>query len=572
MLKKLNIRQKLLLNSIPLAVMILVLIALMWMGEMSVLKQSRSVYYEELKEITDKLITADRDFYQAMLAQENIHMAKKRADAKAEDEGREMYAENAQRVEEGIADIQKLLASDAYLYQTFRGADIDQSCEELITTTIENFAKWKVEADRDNIDAAEMLFPDARSGLNDLEEVLGVYTDYQDKQLEKSIHRSLLITIFIIVLILVAMTLLTIYVIRYIRLNIKRIEESLNALANGKFIKMDDSDVHKDEMGSMIVSTNSLMDKLQEIIGHIKDSAGQIDSSSASLAETAEQISYTSDGVSDAVAGISSGAMQQAEEIQSANKNVGLIAESVSNVIDHSESLADTARNMEGESKACIGDLEKLRESSDDMSARIVEITDRINATSQAVGKINEKVAAINAIATQTNLLALNASIEAARAGEAGRGFAVVAEEIGKLADDSAMSANDIRSEMEILLGESKSAVKAAKEVQDSNQSQQEIIRHTAAGIENMIGAIDTTVSGIGSISSSAKESVQAKDAVVDVMSSLSAISEENAASTQETSASMMQMNETVGSLARSADDLKILAGDLKEQISFFED
>ncbi|MBQ3791342.1 MAG: methyl-accepting chemotaxis protein [Lachnospiraceae bacterium] len=354
---------------------------------------------------------------------------------------------------------------------------------------------------------------------------------------------------------------------------IATVNESLEKLSQGEFMPIRDAKLkaRKDEIGNIVAKTNLVIDKLGEIVNSIKESATSVGSSSEELAETTSQISKTADDVSTAVQEIATGATQQADEIQHATENTGKISDNILDVSNNATGLENTAQNMSGNSKESVEQLEKLRLSSDQMKTAIDDISEKIGATSKAVENINSKVAAITSIASQTNLLALNASIEAARAGDAGKGFAVVAEEIGKLADDSAVSASEIRSEMEVLLSESQAAVDQAQAVRETTEEQSAILAATVESVGKLIEDIQTTVNGVQSINQAAELCTDSKTVVVDAMSSLSAISEENAAASEETSASMQELNATVNTLSFAADRLRDIAGKLNEEIAFFK-
>ena len=215
--------------------------------------------------------------------------------------------------------------------------------------------------------------------------------------------------------------------------------------------------------------------------------------------------------------------------------------------------------------------LASLQDSSSEMTEKIDEISRTIGSTQTAVNNISDKVEGITSIATQTNLLSLNASIEAARAGEAGKGFAVVAEEIGKLAEDSKQMADEIKTEMEILLQQSKAAVSAAEDVRQGNNDQQIALGETLESVNGMLEDIRSTVDGVQLITDGANTCDSSKNAVVDTMSALSAISEENAASSEETGASMEELSATVTTLAGAASDLNEIAEELNKEMEFFK-
>ncbi len=398
------------------------------------------------------------------------------------------------------------------------------------------------------------------------------FTGVPRHSVNEQINKLVVTMIAITVVILVIATIIVFVVINGITRALVLINKSIDELANGRFVKADKYLDRTDEIGVALNDTNKVIDKLSEIVSNIKESAASVGESSSELSDMANQISQTAEDVSNAVQEIASGATQQADEIQNASMNVGMIGEAVGDVQSSSGSLTNLAGKMKEASEISNKSLGMLQDSSSEMTAKIDEISNTIQQTQDAVNSISGKVQDITSIATQTNLLSLNASIEAARAGEAGKGFSVVAEEIGKLAEDSKKMADGIRAEMESLLEQSKAAVTAANEVRKGNEDQQLALGETIEAINGMLGDINSTVDGVNTISDGANQCETSKNAVVDVMSALSAISEENAASSQETGASMQELSATVTTLAGSASSLKDIADHLNENISFFQD
>ncbi len=386
-------------------------------------------------------------------------------------------------------------------------------------------------------------------------------------------NKMLLIIIIIGVVMLIVAAVLAILLAVSFTKPIIAVNESINSLSNGEFVRLENRSLNKrkDEFGDIVRNINALIDKLTTIVGNIKDASLTVSTQAGDLSETSIQISHTTQEMSNAVSDIAQGASSQADTVERASGNVGTLSDAIQTVADNAEGLASEAKNMNEASQSSAEALRQLAGNMSTMESSVADITETMKATNAAVQNVNEKVDGITSIASQTNLLALNASIEAARAGEAGKGFAVVAEEIGQLATQSATTAAEIREEMENLLRQAQAAIEKTNEISDIRTNVNEVLENTVEKINQLIKNVGDTVNGVETISRLTEDCDSSKGEIVDAMTSLSSVSEENAASTEQTSASMNQLDATISTLSESAQSLNQVAEKLNEELTFFK-
>lgn len=400
-----------------------------------------------------------------------------------------------------------------------------------------------------------------------------IFTGMPQSDVESDIGAILLTVVIVGVFLTVVCSVIGIVVVNSMIRRIRHGAEIVEAVAEGDLtVAVNEKELRvRDEVGDIDRAIANLQKRLSDIVSDIHEMCKNVNSASQSLSGHAETSSAHLSQIDTAVNEIAQGAGTQAEETQETTENVIVMGDMIEKNNSQIENLNVNAEEMTKAGDSAIDTLKELEAINGKTKNAIDVIYEQTNTTNESAMKIREAINLITDIAEETNLLSLNASIEAARAGEQGRGFAVVAGQIQKLAEQSNESARKIEAIVASLIEDSDKAVETMNEVRQIMEEQSEKVDKTSSMFRQLKTGIDQSVNAVDVIAESTKEIDKTRVSVVDSCQSLTSIAEENAASTEETSAAVSELTGLMEKITSDSKSLKQIAQDLYEEFQFFK-
>lgn len=362
-------------------------------------------------------------------------------------------------------------------------------------------------------------------------------------------------------------------IVSVIMKNLRTVDKKIYDLVNNEGDLTQQLQIHTgDEMELIADNVNKLLEHIRKIMLNISANSEQLNDSSkhvvdnlsnaglniSDVSATMEEMSAAMEETSASLNQVSESVMEVYETIGMISKNSGTGKHSADHIMENAAEIYQNA----------VEERQIAKEEAEKMTAALNEGIEQ----SKAVREISELTENIINIADQTNLLALNASIEAARAGERGKGFAVVAGEIGKLAENSAEAAEEIRRV-------SAHVIKAVDDLANEAEMMLAFMEKTAmGGYEKLLETSENYQQDVESLNRMmqdfALESEQLKDSIDIIKNAISSVNiavEESAKGVVNVAEMSMNLSSNVEDIGNQADSNMNIASQLSAEVNKFK-
>ena len=280
--------------------------------------------------------------------------------------------------------------------------------------------------------------------------------------------------------------------------------------------------------------------------------ASQMDTLKSSVEQTMNSMSEVTSGTNESAEAIQN-QLVKTEEIQSHITTVEHAADKIHEGVSAAASAVHTGQEH-------VSSLINMTAQSDKASA---DVASALSSFREYTDQMNSITDLITSVASQTSLLALNASIEAARAGEAGRGFAVVASEISGLAGQTTSATENITGIINNISGQLQIMIDTIHTLIESNKKQNVSAGKTAESFDTIAENTSHIQEQSAALASIVAELASANKVIVDSIQTISAITEEVSAHSNETYSGSEQNQQIVADVGALVQSLNEDAGKL---------
>lgn len=284
---------------------------------------------------------------------------------------------------------------------------------------------------------------------------------------------------------------------------------------------------HVDTLAASAEESSSSILEITATNDEVSENTAELAESVRETVASIEEMAYSIKEVAKNVEALSLTAEETSSSMNEMDVSIDQVQSNANETARLSEEVASDAEKGAEAILKTIGEIYRIKESSQEAVMVIASLGSRIEAIGQIVGVIDE-------VAEQTNLLALNAAILAAQSGEHGKGFAVVADEIKDLAERAGGSTKEIADLVKTIQSESKNAIVAVERSSHNVDRGVEVSNDAERALKKILESSQKSTNMVRAIARATVEQAKGSKQVTDAIGRIAETVQQIAAATSQ--------------------------------------